>query len=294
MREVLVQYDPVNPTTWAYLSSLLMIAVYFKFNRILSMRNLDLMGLIALAPALLMVQYGRAHLNTSIEHAGYIWLFAVSGLFMLRLLLDPAMVRRPLLEPNLSVGGLTFLGISLFVFLMANVVVGTPDAADVAGSERAADLVDRKAPDNELDSLRTHGPAFPLLFVLPQISTHSVLGDKGLQEAPVETSETNPADSAELRHIVTARVMAILSQLAVVIGVVLVSMRHFDNIRSGISVWNDLLSHVFAPALDQLLLAARVGAFFDWPDCVRRVRHVGRSHDVDRHENVFGRSSPDV
>lgn len=47
MREVLVQYDPVNPTTWAYLSSLLMIALYFKFNRILSVRNLDLLGLIA-------------------------------------------------------------------------------------------------------------------------------------------------------------------------------------------------------------------------------------------------------
>ena len=123
----------------------------------------------------------------SIEHAGYIWLFAVSGLFLLRLLLDTAMVRRPLLEPNLSVGGLTFLGISLFVFLMANVIVGTPDAADVAGSERAADLVGRMAPTDELNSLRTHGPGFPLLFVLPQISTQSILGDKGLQEAPVET-----------------------------------------------------------------------------------------------------------
>ena len=157
-----------------------MIALYFKFNRILSVRNLDLLGLIALAPALLMVQYGRVHANANIEHAGYIWLFAVSGLFLLRLLLDTAMVRRPLLEPNLSVGGLTFLGISLFAFLMANVIVGTPDAADVSGSERAADLVGRVAPTDELNSLRTHGPGFPLLFVLPQISTQSILGDKGL------------------------------------------------------------------------------------------------------------------
>jgi len=68
-----------------------MIALYFKFNRILSVRNLDLLGLIALAPALLMVQYGRVHANANIEHAGYIWLFAISGLFLLRLLLDTAM-----------------------------------------------------------------------------------------------------------------------------------------------------------------------------------------------------------
>ena len=129
MSEILLQYEPVKPTTWAYLASLLVIALYFKFNRVLSVRNWDLLGLILLAPALLMVQYGiqrnegdnAAHL---VEHLGYIWLFSVSGLFMLRMLLDAFMVRRPLLEPNLSVGGLTFLGLSLFVFLMANVVIG--------------------------------------------------------------------------------------------------------------------------------------------------------------------------
>src|SRR4051812_34607625 len=272
MREVLIHYDPVNPTTWAYLSSLLMIALYFKFNRILSVRNLDLLGLIALAPALLMVQFGRVHANTNIEHAGYIWLFAVSGLFLLRLLLDTAMVRRPLLEPNLSGGGMTFLGISLFAFLMANVVVGTPDAADVSGSERAADLVGRVAPTDELNSLRTHGPGFPLLFVLPQISTQSILGEKGLQVAPVETHGDAPATSAELRHIVTARVMAILSQLAIVIGVVLVSMRHFDNVKTGIAVavlylllpytamWTGSVTHALPGAL---LVWAIV--FYRWP-----------------------------
>src|SRR4051795_3565796 len=272
MREVLIHYDPVNPTTWAYLSSLLMIALYFKFNRILSVRNLDLLGLIALAPALLMVQFGRVHANTNIEHAGYIWLFAVSGLFLLRLLLDTAMVRRPLLEPNLSVGGMTFLGVSLFAFLMANVIVGTPDAADVSGSQRAADLVGRTAPTDELNSLRTHGPGFPLLFLLPQISTQSVLGERGLQEAPVEASDSTPANSAELRHVVTARVMAILSQLAIVIGVVLVSMRHFDNARTGIAVaalylllpytamWTGSVTHALPGAL---LVWAIV--FYRWP-----------------------------
>jgi hypothetical protein len=272
MHEVLVQYDPVNPTTWAYLSSLLMIALYFKFNRILSIRNLDLLGLIALAPALLMVQYGRVHESIPVEHAGYIWLFAVSGLFLLRLLLDTAMVRRPLLEPNLSVGGLTFLGISLFAFLMANVIVGTPDAADVSGSERAADLVGRLAPTDELNSLRTHGPGFPLLFVLPQISTQSILGDKGLEESPVETHGDAPANSAELRHVVTARAMAILSQLAIVIGVVLVSMRHFDNVKTGIAVaviylllpytamWTGSVTH----ALPGALLVWGV-VFYRWP-----------------------------
>ena len=42
----------MQPTTWAYLASLLVIALYFKFNRIWSVRNWDLVGLILLAPAL--------------------------------------------------------------------------------------------------------------------------------------------------------------------------------------------------------------------------------------------------
>ncbi len=272
MKEILVQYEPVNPTTWAYLASLLMIAVYFKFNRILSVRNLDLLGLVALAPALLMVQYGRLHANLGVEHAGYIWLFAVSGLFLLRLLLDSLMVRRPLLEPNLTVGGLAFLGLSLFVFLMANVVTGTPDAADVAGSQRAADLVDGKAPGNELSSLQTHGPGFPLLFLLPQISTQSVLGENGQQQAPVATSTNIPANSAQLVHVVTARVMAILSQLGIVIGLVLVGVRHFDNIKTGIAaatlylllpytaMWTGSVTHALPGAL---LVWAIV--FYRWP-----------------------------
>src|SRR3954447_18958425 len=271
MHEVLVQYDPVNPTTWAYLSSLLMIALYFKFNRILSVRNLDLIALIALAPALLMVQYGRVHGNINIEHAGYIWLFAVSGLFLLRLLLDTAMVRRPLLEPNLSVGGLTFLGVSLFAFLMANVVVGTPDAADVAGSERAADLVGQTAPTDELNSLRTHGPGFPLLFVLPQISTQSLLGERAQQETAINVADNSP-DSTQLVHVVTARVMAICSQFAIIVGLVLISMRHFDNIKAGIgaatlylllpytAMWTGSVTHVLPGAL---LVWAIV--FYRWP-----------------------------
>ena len=61
-----------------------------------------------------------------VEQIGYIWLFAVNGCLLLRLLLDALDGPRPMLDPNLSVGGLTFLGISLFVFLMANVVTGTP------------------------------------------------------------------------------------------------------------------------------------------------------------------------
>src|SRR6185295_13694072 len=100
MSEILFQYHKVNPTTWVYLSSLLTIGLFFKFSRVWSVRNVDLLGLIMLAPGLL---------------------------------LDPMMVRRPLLEPNLSVGGMTFIGVFMLLFLMANVVNSKLTSDDLAG-----------------------------------------------------------------------------------------------------------------------------------------------------------------
>src|SRR6476620_8363621 len=59
MSEILFHYQKVNPTTWVYLSSLLMIGLFFQFNRFWSVRNLDLVLLILLAPGLLMVNHAR-------------------------------------------------------------------------------------------------------------------------------------------------------------------------------------------------------------------------------------------
>jgi hypothetical protein len=265
MNEILFQYQRVNPTTWAYLASLLLIALYFKFNRIWSVRNWDLLLLILLAPALLMIQYGLERpadaASDSIEKAGYIWLFAVSGVFLLRLLLDTFMVRRPLLEPNLSVGGLTFLGISLFIFLMANVVTGTPDEADVVGSQQAGHLRDLSASRKDFNSLKTHGPGFPLIFLLPHISTQSLLGDDAENESLVTDGTDEPTERAMLVDVVTARIMAILAQLAIVIGLVVVGLWHFDNMKTGIAaamlylllpytaMWTGSVTHALPGAL---------------------------------------------
>ena len=58
MSEILVDYHRIHLTTWGYLSSLLLIGLFFKFNRFWSVRNLDLVFLILLAPGLLLVQVG--------------------------------------------------------------------------------------------------------------------------------------------------------------------------------------------------------------------------------------------
>jgi hypothetical protein len=271
MSDILFYYHGVDPTTWAYLSSLLTVALFFKFSRVWSVRNVDLIGLILLAPGLLCVEYGTffERLDTngdrqitrsevperqrerfasffdstdhnggqvitqdaldSAKQVGYIWLFCTAGFFLIRLLLDPLMVRRPLLEPNLSSGGLTFLGVSLLIFLMANVVTNQPDIDDLtAASMTASAQHDATAEQSSEERFATKGPGYALLQVIPNISTRifvrggvTAAGDSGVPH--------------DLQRVATARTMAILSHLAIVLGMVLIGYRHFDNIKTGIA-----------------------------------------------------------
>lgn len=230
MSDILFQYYRVNPTTWFYLSSLLSISLFFKFNRLWSVRNLDLAGLILLAPGLLAVEYGGYKASTAVQQMGFLWIFAVSAALIVRMLFDSLMVRRPLLEPNLSVGGLVFLGISLLVFLLANVITTRPQRDDLVGASLATKLESR-ATEVDADQLARLGPGYPLLFLLPQISTQRLF----VADAALEPGATPPDESRRALHETTARVMAIISQLAIVAGMVAIGWLHFENVRLGIA-----------------------------------------------------------
>jgi hypothetical protein len=244
-------YHRVQPTTWVYLSSLLTIGLYFKFSRFWSIRNLDLILLILFAPGLLLVDRGVGLGSVSLEQAGYFWLFSITGVFLVRMLLDQMMVRRPLLEPNLSVGGMTFIGISLLVFLMANVINSKVTREDLAAAQgktlppptaKLADEATTALPDGEeadepheqvasqvdVDAPASvaHGPGYPLLYWLPRIPTQ-VFVPKDLNQ--------QPGQGTDVAAIATARTMAIASHLMVILGMVLIGYRHFDNIRTGIA-----------------------------------------------------------
>lgn len=270
MREILFQYESVNPTTWAYLSSLLVIGLYFKFNRVWSVRNLDVLLIIALAPGLLMVYFGQQSIDRAstavhlplevgqlvptlegelnpppiqaaplpdeepprpsrqellqngktLEKAGYVWLFCISGFLVIRLFVDPTMVRRPMLEPNLTIGGMTFISCALFVFLMANIIVSRPSEADLRGVREAT----KSNPKEVEESLRHYGPGYRMLLLVPRIPTHQLAQG----ESPDDLA------SRERTTLIVTKTMAILANLALVAGIVLVGYRHFDNVRMGV------------------------------------------------------------
>ncbi len=122
------------PTTWFYVSTLIILAMFFKFNRFWSVRNIDLIGLILLTPGLIFL----AMWNTP---AGYYWVFGV-GLFMIvRLVFDTVMVRRPLLEPNLTPGGLTFACFFLIFFVVAALTINRGQQIDTVRTVRLEQIL---------------------------------------------------------------------------------------------------------------------------------------------------------
>ncbi len=267
MSHLLLYYQRPEPSTWVFLSSFLLFALYFVFHRFWSLRNLDLLLLVLLAPGLMMVYEGRrlrmdersvsvgklaaklAHRiapfenqervipinpiknqadddavlqpglaneqlyagvpkkwrSTDLEFYGFAFLLTTCGLLLIRMMVDPAIVRRPLLEPNLSIGGLSFLGISLLVFLMANVITSDPRLQTEQGPQL--------------------GPGYALLKMLPELPTTP-------DKAAADWSSLKSGENAWLPNL--ARIVAIFANLAIVFGIIGVGYWHFDNIKTGI------------------------------------------------------------
>lgn len=276
MSDLPFSYQKIDSSTWAYLSSLLLVALFFKFNRFWSIRNLDLLLIILLAPGLLMIESGRYQTAQAFRNAalmetsndtldldfpkalanvddknlaatgdhsaaakklaasgyawqlsGFIWLFSVGLLLLVRLLMDPGLTRRPVLEPNLSQGGLFFFAGSLFLILTANVILSEPTSADLAGAKNAIKLMQREVAEPvDVQQLRQRGPGLQLFFVFPIMSTF----DNGGEILETDADELENIE----RYIVAAKILAIVTQSLIVLGLILFCYRNFDNLSVGV------------------------------------------------------------
>jgi len=287
MGQFLFYYQRPEPATWVFMSSFLIIAIFFMFHRLWSIRNLDIFLILLLTPGLMMVFEGRKSrsqenlkLNAAvavtaapdtaaqaassppskwtseaIQFWGFAWLLSINGLWLLRLMLDTTMVRRPLLEPNLSSGGIMFIGVSLFIFLMANVISSPPVLESRSGGKP--------------------GPGYELLKLLPDIQTApdpeanakstlvialSSAGGRGSQttnpkpdgvakeDAEIQTISSNASKEITVqsstasitipspKRVRLSRIFLILSNLVLVLAIVAIGYWHFDNFKTGVGV----------------------------------------------------------
>jgi hypothetical protein len=205
MDTILLGYN-VNGPTWFYLSLLLILAVFFRFNRVWSLRNLDLLLLLSLTPGLLLVRAAGPD-----SPGGYVWLFVVTAVLWLRMLTDALWTRRPRYEQNLNPAGLAFLLCSALAFQTTNIVTAEPHASTVTTVRLADELLKRQ------DSLATQmeaptaGPAGRLL------ATPMVPLAGGVESA-------------------AARCLAVLAHVAVMIGLVLLGRWHFSDTNIGLAM----------------------------------------------------------
>ncbi|MEW4487816.1 hypothetical protein AB1L42_07015 [Thalassoglobus sp. JC818] len=165
--DLLLPNFDVNQPTWFYLSLLLIVAVYFRFMRVFSLRNLDLALLLSASPGLLFV----AAESDVTQTLGHVWLFVVACTFLVRMLVDPLLGRRPYLGQNLNTHGLAFLCFSVFAFLMTQAITSSLPRTTEVTIERAEKLVSRTATDPSEDAAQqvASGPATAVLATIALI-----------------------------------------------------------------------------------------------------------------------------
>jgi hypothetical protein len=253
MSEFLFYYVRPEPPTWVFLSFFAIIGIFVVFRRFWSLRNLDILLLLAFTPGFMMVYEGRkatlagtdppsmetqrsasssegstaldalaaatSPVETGIRlsgwgprrllYYGFLWLLVCAGLLALRMLLDTAIVRRPLLEPNLNSGGMLFIGISLSVFFLFNTAMSTRND----NRKQGPDL----------------GPGYVLLSKLPQFSTvgDDRAVDSSVAEAVVATGRTSKLD-------LIARILAIVANTVLIFCLVGIGYWHFGSFSTGV------------------------------------------------------------
>jgi hypothetical protein len=188
-----------NATTWFYFSALLAVALFFKFSRLLSVRNLDIVMIFLSVPGvLLLAEPAGANVR-----AGYIWLMGATAYFFVRCIIDLALVRRPALSANLNLAGLAWLAGTLYVSLVA-VAARHPDER---AAESAADREDRS----------------PTVI------------DEGLKSVIRKSKVPVVVDAEGGEGVWVERALTLACHLAIVTGLILIGWRHFQDLHAGMA-----------------------------------------------------------
>jgi len=241
---IFFDFNLPNGTTWFYFSFLLAVALFFKFSRVLSIRNWDVVTLFLLVPGFLLLQQARPkplhpEKNTDLALAslvatsggqvamvpatslagigllsqadnpglfagrllwfGYLWLLIGSAYFLVRCLIDLILVSRPALSPNLSFGGLAWLGGALFICLIA--VAYRPERTQPQTNPTTAPVK---------TAIETQNPV-------------------GRESSGLELLKDT------FGFWLTARTFAVLCHVAVVAGLIFIGSKHFQDAAAGMA-----------------------------------------------------------
>ncbi len=192
-----------TPTSWFYSALVLVVALFFRFDRLLSLRHLDLLLLFLWMPGLLLLLEQRLVESEGINRWPYAWLLGGTILVIVRALLDLGLNHRPFLKPNLNAGGLCFFSVTLFGALVL-VAVREPNKANEGG---------------EVPTERVKPPTAQVRDRTEEILQNRFLGSE---------------DPPTIR-LVVERGLALGCHLATAIGLFMIGWRHFHHPTSGVA-----------------------------------------------------------
>ena len=229
----------MSQATAMYVSAVALIGIFFEFHRVWSLRNLDLMALLFYAPGVLWFVGGFAPW-------GHAWLLIVSSYFLVRLLLDQVVTRRPLVEPNLSPAGLIFTAVVLLVILSIGMMIkplSTSDFPDprailAAGENGKAAVSSTGGNDAILDADASWGaidqdPSADTLHPPGHPFLHTIAHRGG--EPFIPGVETEKVMGRAILRAIAKRTIALLGLFALLAGMLLIGGLFFRSWTIGLS-----------------------------------------------------------
>ena len=307
---------PVADLPWLAYASLLVIAVYFRFSRALTIRNLDLILTLCIAAAVVVSTHFRDEKNvanvniatddtsnvtgeqspegvdmnttgaasiaspvldaksidpsrpaadvanlsagsdlprnltadnalpsdvspvneadatTDLRHPMSIWsslaLIVLAILLVVRLLFDESLTRRPRLDQNLNVAGLTFLCVPAFVILAFGVFLKPAPVTNVKAIEHGRALLQRRQVhvDNQINEV----PAPTETLIAAGGAAVAQLSGTLPNSVSVNTGETRNTE------LLVARILVVIAHMIVILGLLYIGRQHFSSIQLGVAM----------------------------------------------------------
>jgi hypothetical protein len=247
---IFLDFNLPNATTWFYFSWLLAMALFFKFSRLLSVRNWDVVTLFVLVPGLLLLQQGRreraAPANQQAVQAAAV-VGTASGHGLTGPLTDVAglaVVAGTSTAPNratwlgylwLLLGSIYFLLRCLMDLVLVRRPALAPNLSLGGLAWLAAALficlsaVAFRLPEAEHNPSPSAGAA----ATQPPAKGEQVAGRQSasLDVAQQQLGQRVPADA----RFWMLRAFAVLCHLSVVIGLIVIGRRHFGDTAAGMA-----------------------------------------------------------
>jgi len=221
-QSIFLDFHLPNAATWFYFSFMLTIALFFQFARPFCLRNLDLLTLFLLAPGFLLLQESRAippapstasdeekqrvlELIGRAQLIAYSWLLVGTLYWFVRTLIDLTLIRRPSLSPNLTTAGLACLGLALFVAQGSVAVRRTSDQPDPGSAGRLPRPIEQ-------------------------------VQDQATAVVQHAQNEAGATYSPEDVRFWVERSLAMCCHAAVLIGLLMIGVRHFQDRTAGVGM----------------------------------------------------------